>query len=370
MEKIVLIVSHCPDPLINKRIQMLKEDYDVTVLYIERGNPKFIKYDDVEYIKMNATYKNGKLFRRIFDSFKLKKQVNKIIKDKKIENIYAFRLDMLMLISKKYIKKYKVVYEVADLHNAIINNSKNIFKIVVRKTLYYLEKHVCQHVDILSVTSEKYYDVYFNRFIPKEKLVYMPNVPNIEYFKKYKKKTTGKFTVGFIGFVRYKEQMKMLIEAAKKVDIKVFFAGASDDDEIMSLSNQLKNIEYYGRYDYNTEIAKLYSKCDCIYSVYDIKYNNVKYALPNKLYESIYCRLPILVSDGTYLGKLVEELGVGVTVNAFSVTDLIEKINLLKDDKKFYEVLSENCKKNKNILDIDKYNKAFINKLKKVRKIS
>ena len=369
MEKIVLIVSHCPDPLINKRIQALKLDYAVTILYIERGNPDFTKYEDVEYIKMNATYKNGKLFRRIFDSFKLKKQVNKTIKDRKAENIYAFRLDMLMLISKQYLKKCKIVYEVADLHNAIINNSKNTFKIIIRKTLYSLEKNFCKYVDILSITSEKYYDVYFNKFIPKEKMVYMPNIPNVEYFKKYKKKKSGKFTVGFIGFVRYKEQMKMLIEAAKKIDIKVFFAGASDDDEIMNLSKQLKNIEYYGRYDYNTEIAQLYSKCDCIYSVYDTKYNNVKYALPNKLYESIYCKLPILVSSRTYLGKLVEELNVGVTVDAFSLTDLISKIGLLKDDKEFYEDLSKNCQKCKDVLNIDKYNKEFINKLKNVRKI-
>ena len=42
-KKILLLVSHYPDPLINKRLEMLNNTYDVTILYIKRGNEKFVK---------------------------------------------------------------------------------------------------------------------------------------------------------------------------------------------------------------------------------------------------------------------------------------------------------------------------------------
>lgn len=363
MDKLICIVSHCPDPLINKRLDMLREKYDVCVLYIERGNSEFEKIDNVEYIKLNVNYINGKIYRRIFDLLKLKKTVNKILTEKNAKIIYAFRLDMLLLVAKSKFKNCKIIYEVADLHNAIINNSKNIIKVIIRKLLYFVEKNATKNIHILSITSEKYYDVYFSKFIPKDKVVYMPNIPNTEHFKEYKKKKDGEFTVGFIGFVRYKEQMKMLIEASKRTNVKVFFAGASDDDEIMEMSKEAPNVEYYGRYNYNEEIANLYSKCDCIYSVYDTSYNNVKYALPNKLYESIYCEIPILVSDDTYLGELVNKWNVGVTVNSHLVEDLIKKIELLRDNKEYYNQLVNGCVANKDNINMEIYNKKFIERL-------
>lgn len=363
MEKIICIVSHCPDPLINKRLEMLRVKYDVCVLYIERGNNEFKRIDDVEYIKLDANYINGKIYRRVFDLLKLKRYVKKLITEKNAKVLYAFRLDMLLLINK--FKDCKIIYEVADLHNAIINKSKNIIRIIIRKLLYSVEKRATKNIHILSITSEKYYDVYFSKFIPKEKVIYMPNIPNTEYFGEYKKKAAGEFTIGYIGFVRYKEQMKMLIEASKHTNVKVFFAGASDDDEIMEMSKEALNVKYYGRYNYNDEIADLYSKCDCIYSVYDTSYNNVKYALPNKLYESIYCELPILVSDGTYLGELVKEWNVGITVDPNSVQDLVKKIELLRDNKDFYNELVNGCIKNKENINMEIYNEKFMERLSK-----
>ena len=158
--------------------------------------------------------------------------------------------------------------------------------------------------------------------------------------------------------------MKLLIEAAEKLKIKVFFAGDSQDDEIQQLSANSEYVEYYGRYNYDTDIANLYSKCDCIYSVYDTAYNNVKYALPNKLYESIYCELPILVADGTYLGELVQKWGVGIKVDSNSLEDLIIKIKLLQQNKGIYNKIVKKCKENKNKIDIKKYNNVFIEKLR------
>lgn len=364
MKKIVCLVSHCPDALINKRLNILKTEYDVSVIYNERGNKNFNRLSEINYKKLSLAFDNGHLFKRIFYLLKLKKEIKREIKNENADCVYAFRLDMLILVLINRFKKKNIIYEVADLHEILINNSKNILKRLIKFIFTQIEKYACKYVDVLCLTSEKYYDVYFSKFVNESKVVYMPNMPDLQYFKEYKKDNHKEFTVGFIGFVRYKKQMKLLIEAAEKLKTRVLFAGDSQDDEIKQLSSNSKYVEYYGKYNYDTDIANLYAKCDCIYSVYDTAYNNVKYALPNKLYESIYCELPILVADGTYLGELVQKWGVGIKVDSNSLEDLIIKIKLLQQDKETYNMIIKKCKENKNKIDIEKYNTVFIEKLR------
>lgn len=365
-DSIVCLVSHFPDPLINKRLELLKQYYNVTILYNERGNSDFIRLNDVNYKKFSIKFENGKFIKRIFCLIKLKKEIKEVIQEINPKYIYAFRLDMLVMVLINGFKNKKIIYEVADLHNSIINNSKSLLKIIIRKVLYFIEKTSCKYINILSITSEKYYDVYFSKFISKEKVVFMPNIPNLDYFKNYKKQKHEKFTIGFIGIVRYKKQMKMLIEAAEKTKINILFAGFSQDSDIMNIAKEKKYIEYYGPYNYNDDIASLYSKCDCIYSVYDTKLNNVKYALPNKLYESIYCELPIIVSRNTYLSEIVNNLGVGVSVDSDSTDDLVDTINILKNDKNKYSKIVESCKKEKKNINMKYYNNLFIKKIKTI----
>lgn len=360
---IVCLVSHFPDPLINKRLEMLNKEYNVTILYNERGNENFAKLDNIEYKKFSIKYGNGKFIKRFFCLLKLKKEIKSTIRDINPKYIYSFRLDMLLMVLINGFKNKKIIYEVADLHDLIINNSKNIIKIITRKMLYFIEKQACKYIKILSITSEKYYDVYFSKFIPKEKVVFMPNIPNLNYFKNYKKQKHEKFTIGFIGIVRYKDQMKMLIEAAKKTEINVLFAGFSQDSDIMKMANEREYVEYYGPYNYNNDIANLYSKCDCIYSVYDVKLNNVKYALPNKLYESIYCELPIIVSKDTYLSEVVQKLGVGISIRSDSIQELVYAINNLRDDKSLYNKIVSNCKNEKKNINMGYYNDIFMKKI-------
>lgn len=367
-EKIILIVSHCPDALINKRINLLKKEYKVIVLYNERGNINFNLIEDVDYIKLNSRFENGKFLSRIVKLINIRKDVQNIIHKINPSILYAFRLDMLWLTVSNNTKRRKIIYEVADLHNIVINNSKNKIKVIAKVIVKWIEKKMCKYVDILSITSEMFFDIYFKNFIEAEKVIYMPNIPDLQYFKEYKKVNKEEFTIGFIGVVRYKEQMKMLMEAAKNANINVLFAGRSQDDEIKKFAKENSFIEYYGEYNYSTDIANLYSKCDCIYSVYDTRFNNVKYALPNKLYESIYCELPIIVAKNTYLSQLVQKLGVGCSVSDNNAEELKNTIIKLKDNKKFYNEIVLNCKKNKRDINLEKYNNEFLKKIKLIDK--
>ncbi len=76
-------------------------------------------------------------------------------------------------------------------------------------------------------------------------------------------------------------------------------------------------------------------------ATYDVKYNNVRYAEPNKLYEAIYYETPIIVSEGCYLGDKVKQLNVGYTVDAMNekaIMTLLEEISTDALDQKIQSI--------------------------------
>ena len=151
-----------------------------------------------------------------------------------------------------------------------------------------------------------------------------------------------------------------MIDACTKCGIQMMFAGYEEEPQIIyeNCKNR-KDIEWNGYFDFNSMVAKMYSKCDVIYCVYDANMENVKVALPNKLYESVYCELPIIVAKGTYLEQVVNEWGVGVAVDHQSSDELEIVLLKLKDDPKYYEGFVKNCKEHKQYINVDYYNEKL-----------
>lgn len=222
-------------------------------------------------------------------------------------------------------------------------------------------------MDKLVITSEKFYDIHYNRLISKDNVILMPNIPDEEPLKNYFKKKNGMFTVGFIGGIRYLKQMKMLVDAAEIVGCNVLFAGAGgtnyDYEQITDYCKDKRYVTFTGRYIYNTDIAKLYGMVDCVYAVYDADNPNVRIALPNKLYEAVYCNLPIIVAKNTYLSQVVENWGVGISVNHNDTNDLVYGLKKMINDPEFYASLSIACQSKKYEISNERYNADLKNVL-------
>lgn len=365
---IVFVLSHTPDPRMNKRLNLFKGRFKTALVFWNRETVNIwrLVHTDIEYneIRIKAAFTNP--LKRIIPTCKFGIEAIKFLVKVNPKYIYTGNVDMLIICSiyslfKK--EKPKIIYEIADLNKLIIDEPNNIVKRLLKGILTYTEKRLCRYITLLVLTSEKFYDVYFKNFFPINKVLIMPNMPILYPFSSYRPKSSGMFTVGFIGAVRYKEQMKLLIRVAEKSKIKVLFAGAGLEDDIERLCTGIQNIEFYGKYDYNTEIASLYGKCDCIYSVYDADLNNVKVALPNKLYEAIYCCLPIIVAKGTYLAELVDDMGVGVAVSHTDEKDLLTTLRKLSQDKEYYQSFVSNCKKHKEEINACSYDEKLINRV-------
>lgn len=366
-------MTHIPDPRMNKRIAAAKLCGEVEVICVRRASQDIWEpyHSDVVHEIIDIDLPPAKqLNKRFIASKKYSEIAIELLKKKAPQIIYTEGLDSLNIAVKykRLNQACTIVYEVADLREIFIETQQSLVSRLVTIAIKFHEKRLFRNVQNLVVTSEKFFDVYYHKLISKDQMIFIPNVPALEPFINFSKKTNGMFTVGFIGGIRYLNQMKMLVDASENVGCKVLFAGAggtaTEYEEIRLYCEGKKNIEFTGKYDYTKDIARLYSSVDCIYAVYDADNPNVRIALPNKLYESILCKLPIIVAKNTYLAELIEDWGVGIAVDHNAKSELQRILDQLKNDEKFYSRLVNNCELKKYIIDPEKYNMTLINILK------
>lgn len=370
MKRLCFLISHKPDNRYIKRINILKGKYDLRVIFWNKNayNVKpsidgaIINEVQIPANQTNPLKRIPELIRFIRTSY------NRLIECNP-DAIYVGNLDMLY-IAYKY--KYninvnvKIIYEIADLHRLIVDKQYGA-KLALSKLLKCIEKKYCENIDLLVLTSMKFYDVYYKNFIDKSKVVFMPNMPEENTFKKYKKVYHKDFTVGFIGWIRYKKQLHMLIDAAKKAGVKVLFAGEDGEgDKFKRECEKYSHITYIGPFDYEKQICQMYQMVDCIYAVYDADMANVRVALPNKLYEAMMCEVPIIVAKNTYLSELVTEMGIGAMVDHKDNTELISELIKESTDKRYYNNYCKNCKINKQSVSLKVYNTFLLDSLEKI----
>lgn len=348
------LLTHVPNPRINKRIEVLKHFYDTKVICARRKKQNIWEpTQNVEHFVIDIDLPSSRqIVKRYFISQYFQKKAFEKIKSLRPDVIYAEGLDTLIIAGKyKKTQNVSIIFEVADVRENFIEKPRNIKERIITNLLLAKEKRAFQNVDYLVITSPKFYDIHYKELISKEKVLYIPNAPDLSVFNTYRKKTEGQFTIGFIGGIRYIQQMKMLVAAAEETGCNVLFAGAGDttqaDEEIREYCKSKPFVKFTGKYDYNTQIAELYGRIDCVFAVYDASNPNVRIALPNKLYESIQCELPIIVAKNTYLAELINEWGVGLAVDHNNKDELVTAINELIHNKTIYNNIVNNCKAQK-----------------------
>lgn len=354
MKKVVFLISHIPNPRILKRINTLKDDFQITVLYWDRGLDVKENFEIDNEISVYAIQRKaplGKSFARIIPLISFSYSAIKHLKDVKPEIIHAANLDMLLIttVFKKFFNRNtKIIYEVADLPKYCFIKKINSSKDIIAKMLQNIEKKLTRSVSKIILTSPYFWDVYFSKFISLDKYLFIPNAPCKSLFNNYKAKDKDGFFIGFIGSVRYVEQLKMLVDAVNELDkeIQVLIAGSGPGYAEMLEYVKGKNfVTFYGPYNYEREIVSLYETIDCVYSVYDTRFDNVKIALPNRLYEAIVCEIPIIGAKDTVLGDFIEENKIGFTVRSDNKDELKEKLLKIITSDELIDIFKKNCKR-------------------------
>lgn len=367
MGKIVFLVGSIPNPRIAKKINSLKKENDVYLIYWSRNDKRFnmplevnIAPNNINKISLNNPYK--KKFKRVLLTINFYFKAKKLLAKIKPNVIHACALDMAFL-SYIYSAKNRaihIVYELGDLREIMFKNY-----------VIFLQRRILKRIDLLILTSTKFWSNYFIKYkicTADKKYLFIPNVPEEKIFKEYKKKEKSiSLTIGYCGMMRFREQLLMLIKVVSELiredyKIDIFLAGNGvEADLIKEYAQKYDFITYIKKYNYQKEIAKLIAKLDIIYCLYPS--NKIKKdVIANRFYEAIICGIPILSPKNTWQGELTLKYNIGFTVSHKNPNELKDILRKIYKDRKLIENIQKRCKILKPNFAYKKYESLLLRK--------
>lgn len=326
--QINFIMNSISDPHLNKRIlEFRKKGHEVKVYGFDRCNGN-VSDNDVEvlgvfpntmsYAKRIHIYLKG--IKGLFDSLPDNRGL-----------WYYQGLDVAMFATAFNPNK-KYVYEECDLVHAYVGNA------FVCHCLEWLDKRIIRHSFKTVVTSEGFLDYHYGCGSPcPENILLIPNKLSVDVThveeKECFKFNSSHIRFAFVGGIRYKSLASVARLISKNFPYHEFhFYGFVSPVMRQEDLPSGKNVFYHGRFKSPDDLPRIYSNVDLVVSTYDLSSLNVRYAEPNKLYEAIYFRCPILVSRGTFLEKKVLRMGIGYSVNPYDEQDVVKMVKEVERD--------------------------------------
>lgn len=219
-------------------------------------------------------------------------------------------------IAKKYNKKF--IYDIydyyVDCHNLRFLN--NIIEKIDIKTINKANS-------VILCTEQRKKQIL--KAMPK-KVIVIHNTPDIKQCGHNHKFNPKKIKICYVGILQDDRLLKEICEEiVHQNNIELHIGGFGKyENFIKAMSEQNKNIKYYGQMQYSKTI-ELESKCDILFATYNPVVPNHKYSAPNKVYEAMGLGKPIIVCKNTGVDELVENEKIGYSIN-YDAKDFIKTI--------------------------------------------
>lgn len=330
-----------PDPRVYKEAKSLtKLGHKVTILcwdrageYVDRPTETI---DGISIIRFFGNAKYGTGYKQAFKFLNFKDNVYKYLKEKNFDAIHCHDFDGLFIghsINKKL--KLKLVYDEHDLFYMYFVDRPGIINKLIYNFIIIKEKQMLKSVDTHIVVTPKMGEIY--KGLSKE-IVVINNAPYDNLFKNIEKIPSNKLRIGFIGSVRYYNEMKALIDASQKYkdDVEIVICGRGIySEQLQEYSKYLSNVRIQGSYNIN-QLEELYRNIDITYAFYPG--DTATISMPNKFYESIITETPIIANINTEFGYEVHKHKLGYGIKGENLTkeleEIIHKLLMDKHEKK------------------------------------
>lgn len=327
MKVVFILHDISAQPCIKRVHEFIENGYDVEICGFDRGFQSNIGIKNVNIIGS---------FNSLLPYYKrlpiMVSAINSVVKHYKGENViyYLFQLDVALAFrlctsSKKYL------YEEIDLMHTYFGIT------IIKRLLEKFDKYMIKRSLMSAFSSEGFLAYHYGGNYPAN--VYL--IPNrlsksiIDVQLIEKKKKSDILRIGFVGMLRYrsvKNFIKTFCENFPECEFYVFGKVNEKERDAFEELKKLSNYNFKGAFKNPDDLPEIYSNLDLVLATYDIDFENVRYAEPNKIYESIYFETPIIVSKNTFLEKKVFKLGIGYSVDAMDSEDIKRLVKNLKEN--------------------------------------
>lgn len=331
--KIVFILASISQPRCIRRIHgFIDRGYDVKVYGFKRGFYEFSStLSKFDVVSLGEQIDNRKYFAKFRQQYISLRNIIKTHRNDSIFYLFGFSI----AISCKVLGCKKYIYEISDLLYAdkVSRRILWLFKLTDR---YLIKKSI-----ITILTSKGFSGFLFKDKIPNNILI-QPNKVD-SYFKSlinygvFKRPNCEKLVFSYVGAFRYPNTIfrfaRIVGEKYKNHEF-YFYGDSSLTADVKLLAKEYSNVKYFGSYKNPEDLISIYSNIDIVVACYDIQgVINERVAEPNKLYESLYFKKPIIVSRETYLSERVSQLGCGFILDASKDDEIIDLISSLNQER-------------------------------------
>lgn len=326
-KKIVFFVPNLT-PRPNRRIQeFIDAGFDCDVYCMSHSEDIVSPRYTIVYLNENKLSNISYPKRMSLFSKQIGDTINKY--DTKKTLFYFFSFNTAFIVLKK---RVQFIYEESDMLFDRFSSP------ILRRLITVLNRRIISKSKITVFTSEGFAHFYFEDKIPRN-VIFVPNKVDKRCLTLpvIKKRETdfNHLKFGFAGSLRYETLRNFAEVLIKNFPTAQFdFFGRNSDFSEEAISNLKKTgrVFFHGTFTNPDDLPRIYSQLDFIVATYDVNGINPRFAEPNKLYEAIFFRTPIIVSRDSFLEHKVNELGVGFSVNALDSNDIINQVKGITPD--------------------------------------
>ncbi|WP_424353739.1 glycosyltransferase family 4 protein [Methanobacterium sp. MBAC-LM] len=339
--KILMVISY-PDTRLRKEIDtLLKCGYEVKVIIWERGWPFTCdKKVDVKGLGLNAPI--GRINSLLYFPIWFLYLVFWLFKSE-WDVVHAVNFDtyLFSLIAAK-IKNKPIIYDIYDFYG-------DMMPAILRNIIVKVDKRLLPFSDVLILADEARVEQIGGN-IHKNIFTINNSPEEYNFDKNYHEDNINTFKV-FIGGKILKERcLDVVISAIGKIEgAKLSIRGHCDEtgykQQIMQLSQKFDNIDMYLDGVPYEEIVKGTLSADLTIALYDPDIPNNRYASPNKLFEAMASKIPIIVNENTSMADIVRKEKCGIVIPYGNEEALIWAVSRLKNDLSLQKRLGDNGRK-------------------------
>ncbi len=357
---VIFLLDSISQPRCIRRVKsFINKGYVVEVYGINRNKYNINAEIEGVNIKIIGDQHSGKGY--ITKIIENNSEIRKILRDKQGKEVLYYSFGFPLTFSLFLNGNRNYVYEIADI---LYGFKKHNF---ARWFLKLIDRSIIKNSRLTVLTSKGFLSFLYDKH--PDNIIIQPNKLD-PYFKKIERKNfqfkqnIDKLIFAFVGSFRSPNTIFRFAEVIGMhfLNYEFHFHGDSKyTPHVLSLINKYNNIKYFGPYKNPEDLTKIYETIDIVVACYDTSNFNERILEPNKLYESIFFKKPIVVSDNTYIASQVEKLKIGFSINPRQNENIIAFINSLTKD--LLIEMSQNCNLYKSDDLIDDNGEAIISKL-------
>ncbi len=340
--RILTVLPVLGQPRDSKRIDMLVSlGFDVSVAAFNRAyHSGRVPSRPTQII---GTISHGKYLQRIGRLITALPKLRRAMRDRDI--VYASSPDMALLamIAGVFMGK-KFILEVGDVRE--IQTAEGLKGRLVR----IVDRVLTNRCSLLVVTAVGFLDNYYRNWLRSD-------VPAIVVENKIEASLTSArpeavrgnlpqgrpfidrpLRIGYFGLLRCQWTWDVLKAFALKhpKDVEIVMAGyPMEPADIAEQAKSIPNVIYSGEYKSPNDLPTLYGAVDLVWACYKFigpRDWNLKWARPNRFYESCYFGRPLISRLGSSDSKEVDRLKIGFNIQTHEISDVIAELDSISPE--------------------------------------